>query len=179
MQQLKDEKNVNNFKEKDKKLQNNENEEKQMLLKNNPAFLNCLTELKGKTLNIIKLSQQMKNEYEFICKNYPNLSDIILYYQKSFFFLQYIAETEIINNLELSRHYILRRINIILEAINNLENNKQLDEDKIKEINNLKENVKNLYLCFEKNNSDFKEKTNKFLEALNAIPFLCSHKDNK
>ena len=172
MKQLKDEKNDNKFKEKDKNVKKEENEEKKILENNALYFLMCLTELKEKVINIIKLTEQLKNQYDFICINYPNLLDIVLSYQKSFFFLHLIAETEIINNIELSRHYILRRINIILEKINALENKNSLDADKIKEMKNLREKVKELYLCYERNNNNFREKMNTFLEFLNKISLL-------
>ena len=172
MKQLKDEKNDNKFKEKDKNVKKEENEEKKIFENNAPYFLMCLTELKEKVINIIKLTEQLKNQYDFICINYPNLLDIVLSYQKSFFFLHLIAETEIINNIELSRHYILRRINIILEKINDLENKNNFDADKIKEIKNLREKVKELYLCYERNNNNFREQMNTFLEFLNKISIL-------
>ena len=112
-------------------------------------------------------------------KYYPNLFDIILSYQKSFFFLQFIAETEILNSLEVSRYYILKRINLLLEVIKNVENKQKFDNEKNKEIEKIKENIKNLYETSETINNTFREKMNKFLEILKTFPQVDNQNNKK
>lgn len=179
MQQLNDENSANIFKEKDNNIEKIEIEERQIISNNYPEFLICLKELKEKIIDIIKLSQQLKSQYDFIIKYYPNLFDIILSYQKSFFFLQFIAETEILNSLEVSRYYILKRINLLLEVIKNVENKQKFDNEKNKEIEKIKENIKNLYETSETINNTFREKMNKFLETLKTFPQVDNQNNKK
>lgn len=179
MQQLNDENSANIFKEKDNNIEKIEIEQRQIISNNYPEFLICLKELKEKIIDIIKLSQQLKSQYDFIIKYYPNLFDIILSYQKSFFFLQFIAETEILNSLEVSRYYILKRINLLLEVIKNVENKQKFDNEKNKEIEKIKENIKNLYETSETINNTFREKMNKFLEILKTFPQVDNQNNKK
>ena len=138
----------------------------------------CLIELKNKISEIIKLFKQLKKKYDFIFNYYPYLFDIILYLKKSFFLLNFVATSEIVNNLALSHHYIFQRINIISKIINFLENRQNLSLTEINDIKNLKLNIENIYGQAEQNNKEFRYSMNKFMEILNIFPFINKRNGN-
>ena len=150
----------------------NINQTRQLFSNQHTEFQNCLIELKSKILDIIHLFNQIKNQYYFVLNNYPNLSEIILSYKKSFFLLHYVAESEIINNLIIFQHYINQRIMILITILNYLGDKVSLSDSQVEEIKKLKLEVKELYLSAEKNNNIFIESMNKFLEVLKSFWIL-------
>jgi hypothetical protein len=150
----------------------NINKTRQLFSNQHTEFQNCLIELKSKILDIINLFNQIKSQYYFLINNYPNLSDIIISYKKSFFLLHYVAESEIINNLVIFQHYINQRIMIIITILNYLGDKVSLSDSQVEEIKKLKLEVKELYLSAEKNNNIFIESMNKFLEVLKSFWIL-------
>ena len=164
-QQLKLENNINE----NKNNSININRTRQLFSNQHIEFQNCLIELKSKIFDIINLFNQIKNQYYFILNNYPNLTDIIISYKKSFFLLHYVAESEIVNNLIIFQHYINQRIMILITILNYLGEKVSLSDSQVEEIKNLKLEVKELYLRAEKNNNIFIESMNKFLEILKSF----------
>ena len=148
------------------------NQTRQLFSSQHIQFQNCLIELKSKILDIINLFNQLENQYYFLLNNYPNLSEIILSYKKSFFLLHYVAESEIINNLVIFQHYINQRIMIIITILNFLGDRVRLPDSQVEEIKKLKLEVKQLYLTAENNNNIFIESMNKFLEILKSFWIL-------
>jgi hypothetical protein len=169
-QQLKLENNINFNESKINSI--NINQTRQLFSNQHTEFQNCLIELKSKILDIINLFNQIKNQYYFLLNNYPNLSEIIISYKKSFFLLHYVAESEIINNLIIFQHYINQRIMIIITILNYLGDKVSLSDSQVEEIKQLKLEVKELYLSAEKNNNIFIESMNKFLEVLKSFWIL-------
>ena len=156
----------------------NINKTRQLFSNQHTEFQNCLIELKSKILDIINLFNQIKSQYYFLINNYPNLSDIIISYKKSFFLLHYVAESEIINNLVIFQHYINQRIMIIITILNYLGDKVSLSDSQVEEIKKLKLEVKELYLNAEKNNNIFIESMNKFLEVLKSFWILIEPNKN-
>jgi hypothetical protein len=156
----------------------NINKTRQLFSNQHTEFQNCLIELKSKILDIINLFNQIKSQYYFLINNYPNLSDIIISYKKSFFLLHYVAESEIINNLVIFQHYINQRIMIIITILNYLGDKVSLSDSQVEEIKKLKLEVKELYLSAEKNNNIFIESMNKFLEVLKSFWILIEPNKN-
>ena len=135
-------------------------------------LLLCLTELKAKIIDIIHLSIQLRKQYHFLIANFPSLFDIIFCHQKSFFHLQFIASSEILNYIALSDNYISQRINIISQILNNYEKKVNIFSEEISEIRKLKSDIQNINNKFEKQNKTFKEFMNKFLYILKDFLFL-------
>ena len=129
-------------------------------------LLLCLNELKEKIKDIIVLSTQLRKQYDFLITNFPSLFDIILCHQKSFFFLHFVASSEISNYITLSNNYISQRINIISRILNNYEKQEYLFPGEINEIKKLKTSIQSIYNQFENNNKAFKEFMNKFLDII-------------
>ena len=177
-QQLKLENNINLNINASKIDSINTNKTKQLFSNQHTEFQNCLIELKSKILDIINLFNQIKNQYYFLLNNYPNLSEIIISYKKSFFLLHYVAESEIINNLIIFQHYINQRIMIIITILNYLGDKVSLSDSQVEEIKKLKLEVKELYLSAEKNNNIFIESMNKFLEVLKSFWILVEPNKN-
>ena len=154
---------------KDKKNEIGKNIIKYLFSNNFLELILCLNELKEKILNISRISQQLKYQYNFLINYYPNLFDIILSYKNSFFLLNFIASSEILNILVLSHNYISQRINILLEIVNYLENNQNLNSDGINELQKLKANIQKILLQSEKNNKNFRESMDNFLAFLKGF----------
>ena len=134
--------------------------------------------MKDKLSDIIILSQQLKNQYDYVINNYPNLLDIIISLKKSSFLLHFVATSEIVNNLALSHHYIFQRINIISDIINHFEKSPNLHSDEINEIKNLKTSIQNVYLLAQKKNKEFRESMEKFLDILKTFLLFKNQKEN-
>ena len=145
---------------------------KHLFSNNISELLLCLVELKEKTSNIIELSIQLRKQYDFLVTNFPNLFDIILCHQKSFFLLDFVASSEIINYISLSNNYISQRIYIISQILNIYEKKVNLISEEINEIKKLKSEIQNINNQFENNNTAFKVFMNKFLEILKNYLFL-------
>jgi len=156
----------------------NEKQTRHLFSNQHIEFQNCLIELKSKISDIINVFKQLKSQYYFLLNNYPNLSDIIISYKKSFFLLHYVAESEIINNLVIFQHYINQRIMIIITILNYFEDKASLSDSQVEEIKKLKIEVKELYLSAEKNNNTFIGSMNKFLEILKSFWILIEPNEN-
>ena len=156
----------------------NKNPTRQLFSNQHIEFQNCLIELKSKISEIINVFKQLKNQYYFILNNYPNLSDIIFSYKKSFFLLHYVAESEIISNLVIFQHYINQRIMTIIIVLNYLEVKAGSSQSLMDEIKNLKQEVKELYLRAEENNNIFIYSMNKFLEILKSFWIFIESNEN-
>ena len=174
-------KNINLKEYQKEKITNNEKEInliKHLFSYQLPELLLCLSELKDKLSDIIILSQQLKNQYDYVINNYPNLLDIIISLKKSSFLLHFVATSEIVNNLALSHHYIFQRINIISDIINHFEKSPNLHSKEINEIKNLKTSIQNVYLLAQKKNKEFRESMEKFLDILKTFLLFKNQKEN-
>ena len=170
--------NVNELKKEDNINELNKNEARQLFSDHFPEFIICLNELKVKIVDIIKLFKQLKLQYNFIINYYPNLFDIIASHKKSFFLLQYIAESEIANSISLFHHYIFQRINIISEILNYFEKQKDLSFEQINEIKNLKIYIKYLFIQANENNNAFIDTMSKFINVLKSFIILLEQNKN-
>ena len=145
------------------------NKIKQLFSSQLSEILFCFSDFKEKISDIIKLSKQLKNQYDFIITNYPNLDGIIITIKKSFFLLHFIATSEIVNNLTISHHYIFQRFNILSDIINQLEKKPNLLLEEINEIKYLKLNIQNIIIKAQKNYTEFGESMGRFLESFYYI----------
>ena len=170
--------NINNINIKEKNQLSESNIIKNLFSDQFPDLLLCLTELKEKISEIIKIFKQLKKQYDFILNYYPNLIEIILCFKKSFFLLNFVATSEIVNNLAISHHYIFQRINIISKIIIYLENKPNISSEIINEISNLKITIQNIRNKAEKNNKDFRDSMNKFMDFLKNFPYLNNNNKN-